>query len=62
MKIAKKSGIKTIIVQTEADNLEAIILARKLGFEIPPKSFLEENESGIKIHKLRNGICLYKRI
>jgi RimJ/RimL family protein N-acetyltransferase len=62
MKIAKKSGIKTIIVQTEADNLGAIILARKLGFEIPPKSFLEENKSGLKIHRLRNGICLYKRI
>jgi RimJ/RimL family protein N-acetyltransferase len=62
MKIAKKSGIKTITVQTEADNLEAIILARKLGFGIAPKDFLEENESGLKIHKLRNGICLYKKM
>jgi RimJ/RimL family protein N-acetyltransferase len=62
MKIAKKSGINTIIVQTEADNLGAIVLARKLGFAIAPKSFLEENESGLKIRRLRNGICLYKKI
>ena len=59
---AKKSGIKIIVVQTEADNLGAIVLARKLGFEIPPKSFLEENASGLKIHRSRNSICLSKRI
>ena len=62
IKISKKSRIQTIIVQTEADNLGAIVLARKLGFEISPKSFLEENESGLKIHRMKNGICLYKRI
>jgi RimJ/RimL family protein N-acetyltransferase len=62
MKIAKKSGIKTIIVQTEADNIGAIVLARKLGFEISPKDFVEKNESGLKIHKLKKGICLQKKI
>jgi len=62
MKIAKKNGIKTIIVQTEADNLGAIVLARKLGFEIPPKSFVEKIKSGLKMHRLKNSICLYKRI
>ena len=62
IKIAKKSGIKTIIIQTEADNLGAIVLARNLGFEIPPKSIVEENESGLKIHLLKNGICLYKKL
>ena len=62
LKKARKSGIKTIIVQTEADNLGAIVLARKLGFEIPPKSFVEKIKSGLKMHRLKNSICLYKRI
>jgi len=59
---AKEYGIKILVIQTEIINQAAIKLAKKLGFDKPPKAFIKENVDGLKLYKLNNGICLYKLI
>ena len=54
------NGIKIVVIQTEKKNRAATNLAKKMGFEVPPQKFLEENSAILKYNRIEDGICLYK--
>lgn len=60
IKIAKKKGVKILLVRTDESNVGSINLGKKLGFIEPPKEFLEKNKKLIEHQNIRNIICLYK--
>jgi RimJ/RimL family protein N-acetyltransferase len=62
MKDAKEKDIKTIVVQTERDNVAGLKLAEKLGFSEVSKSFIYENANSLKLCRLKDGVILRKEI
>jgi len=59
---AKTKGIKILVVRTEKQNLNALNLARKLGFIIPPEEFIMENKNILSYKNINDLVCLYKII
>jgi RimJ/RimL family protein N-acetyltransferase len=62
MKDAKEKDIKTIVVQTEKDNVAGLKLAEKLGFSEVSKSLKEENANSLKLCGLKDGVVLHKEL
>ena len=62
IRAAKEKGVETIVVQTERSNIAALSLARKLGFSEASPKFTAENINSLKLHRLKNGILLSKKI
>lgn len=48
-----------LVVQTSADNVAALTLARNAGFINTPKSLIYKHSNRLKFSQIDNGCCLY---
>ena len=62
MKDANEKDIKTIVVQTERDNVAGLKLAEKMGFSEVSKLFIDENMSSLKLCRLKDGVIMSKEL